>query len=215
MKTPKSYLDNLQNHIITKQMLLDCLYSSNKRAKNWRDKEQEIRDDTRLKQSYNHYYYDKYHNEENARTKKETYYKQKEIMLSLLTPVCIHRELYGYERRRIYDYENDYKKYKKEFVWENEFYDRDNEMWISFGDIELKDNPKYHYYLFYDIGDKHTFHTPINKEDVAAYVNKYQIQIVDIDQLETFGKDVNDLISNQFVSKLIKLVESGNYTYIS
>lgn len=41
MKTPKEYRDNLLNHIITKQMLVDCLYSVNKRAKNYRDKERE------------------------------------------------------------------------------------------------------------------------------------------------------------------------------
>ena len=33
MKTPLEYTKNLKNHIITPQMLLDCLYSSNKRAK--------------------------------------------------------------------------------------------------------------------------------------------------------------------------------------
>ena len=43
MKTPKEYSDNLSNHIITKQMLVDCLYSVNKRAKNYRDKEREQR----------------------------------------------------------------------------------------------------------------------------------------------------------------------------
>ena len=45
MKTPAAYTKNLQNHIITKQMWLDCLYSSNKRAKNWRDKEREYREE--------------------------------------------------------------------------------------------------------------------------------------------------------------------------
>ena len=74
MRTPKEYTNNIKNHIITKQMLLDCLYSSNKRAKNWRDKERD---------------------------------EQKDIMLSILHPVCIHKELLGYERRRIYDYEDD------------------------------------------------------------------------------------------------------------
>ena len=43
MRTPKEYTNNIKNYIITKQMLLDCLYSSNKRAKNWRDKEREYR----------------------------------------------------------------------------------------------------------------------------------------------------------------------------
>lgn len=33
MKTPKEYRDNLLNHIITKQMLVDCLYSVNNEPK--------------------------------------------------------------------------------------------------------------------------------------------------------------------------------------
>lgn len=33
MRTPAEYSKNLKNHVITMQMLLECLYSSNKRAK--------------------------------------------------------------------------------------------------------------------------------------------------------------------------------------
>lgn len=39
MRTPKEYTQNLKQKIITKQMLADCLYSVNKRAKNCRDNE--------------------------------------------------------------------------------------------------------------------------------------------------------------------------------
>lgn len=60
MRTPKEYTKDLQNHIITAQMLSDCLYSCNKRAKNWRDKES----------YYRSMRYDTYHNEENAREEK-------------------------------------------------------------------------------------------------------------------------------------------------
>ena len=42
MKTPKEYQDNLKKKIITEEMLADCLYSVNKRAKNYRNKEQRI-----------------------------------------------------------------------------------------------------------------------------------------------------------------------------
>lgn len=41
MKTPKIYQENLKNKIVTKQMLIDALYSVNKRAKNYRDKNRE------------------------------------------------------------------------------------------------------------------------------------------------------------------------------
>lgn len=43
MRTPKEYTENLKNNIITESMLLDCLYSANKRAKNYRDKAREYR----------------------------------------------------------------------------------------------------------------------------------------------------------------------------
>ena len=70
MRTPAAYNNNLKNHIITMQMLVDCLYSSNKRAKNWRDKQREYRE----RRSY---HYDKYDNEGKAKEKKEEYYHQK------------------------------------------------------------------------------------------------------------------------------------------
>ena len=43
MKTPKHYNDNLKNNIITEEMFSDCLYSVNKRAKNYRDKAHEYK----------------------------------------------------------------------------------------------------------------------------------------------------------------------------
>ena len=44
------YQDNLKKKIITEKMLADCLYSVNKRAKNYRDKANEYKG-----------YYGKYH----------------------------------------------------------------------------------------------------------------------------------------------------------
>lgn len=46
MKTPKEYQDNLKNGIITEEMFTDCLYSVNKRAKNYRDKAKNTNGDT-------------------------------------------------------------------------------------------------------------------------------------------------------------------------
>ena len=99
-----------------------------------------------------------------------------------------------------------------EFVWENRFWSDELNGFVYFGDIELRENPKYHYYLFYSIGSDlaHTFHTPISEDDVK----KYNLDIVDIDKLYTEGHDIHDLISNQFVTKVVTLIESGNYMYI-
>lgn len=65
MRTPTMYTKNLKNHVITTQMLLDCLFSVNKRAKNYRDQERK----------YRHMRYDYYDNEEKNRSKKEEYVK--------------------------------------------------------------------------------------------------------------------------------------------
>lgn len=204
MRTPAAYNNNLKNHIITMQMLVDCLYSSNKRAKNWSDKQREYRE----RRSY---YYDKYDNEGKAKEKKEEYYHQKEIMLSALKPVCIHKECYGYERTRIYDYESDYIKYYDEFVWRNSFYDKVEDAYVCFGDIEDKSKPLYHYYLFYDVGCNRTFHTPIEESEVSLYDD---LEVVEIDKLDTKGYDIADLLSNQFVTKVINLIESEDFRLV-
>ena len=61
-------------------------------------------------------------------------------MLSVLQPVCIHRECIGYKRHRIYDYEKDYIKYKNEFVWENRFWSDKLNGFVYFGDMERAKN---------------------------------------------------------------------------
>lgn len=210
MKTPKEYTNNLKNNIITKEMLLTCLYSSNKRAKNYRDKERQYRE----YRKFNRYFYDKYDNEGKMKEKKEEYYKQKEILLSIINPICIHKELYGYEKERIYDYEKRYKKYLKKglFVWENCFWNSEIGCEIWFGDIELKDSPLYHYYYFYDLGMEYTFHSPIDEDELETIISEKRLKIVEIDQLNTEGKEITNLISNQFVIKVIKLIQTKNYT---
>lgn len=209
MQTPKEYTKNLKNKTITEDMLLDCLYSVNKRAKNCRDKIREYKDTLRM----NHFMYDKYNLVDRYGTKKDEYYSQKEILLTLLKPVCVHKEFLGYEKKRIYDYQKEYKKHIGEYVWENCYfdYDRDEEVW--FGDILLKDNPIYHYYLFYDIGRKYTFHSPITKEQAKQY-QEDGLEIKTIDTITTHGNDIHNLVSCQFVSKIISLIQTKQFQYI-
>ncbi len=199
MKTPSTYKKNLENRVITLEMLRDCLFSVNKRAKNCRDKERKYRNN-------DFEYQDKY------REKKEEYYDLKEKLLTLLEPVCIHRELYGYERERIYDYDSSYQQHLRsgDFVWENSYYDSyDEGRTVYFGDIELKNQPKYHYYLFYDLGDS-SFHTPIEKESIE----NYDLGIIDIDCLDTHGYEFTELLSMQFVKKVVEIIETNNYRYV-
>lgn len=98
----------------------------------------------------------------------------------------------------------EYNKCKKEFVWESCYFDKEKMREVWFGDIEVGE--KFRYYLFYDLGGEHTFHTPIS--DPAQYA---ELEVKDIGQLTTQGHDIADLISNQFVRKVISLIETGEY----
>ena len=209
VKTPKEYIESVNNGIITKEILVDCLYSVNKRAKNCRDKEREYR------QEYRNNYYSRYHKWDNAHSyscKKDEYYDYKEILLSIVKPVCIHREQHGFERKRIRDIDDrkEYIKHLKanDYVWRNSYFDYEDCIEVNFVDIELLDKPKYRYYLFYDFGVEHTFHTPIDNPDEYR-----DLAIIDIDKLDTVGHDIHDLLSMQFVKKVISLIESGVYSY--
>lgn len=157
MKTPKKFTDLLKQNIITYEMLGYCIYSCNKRAKNYRDKARE----------YRHYRYAKYNYEENATEQKEKYYMEKADLLSILKPTCIHKI-------------------------QQERYD------------EMMDI----YFLNYDVYG-FSFHS----DELSSYELKEHsdLEIKDIGDLNTTGRDINDLISTQFVEKVLKLIETKQY----
>lgn len=83
MRTPKQYIDNLENGIVTEQMLCDVLFSYNKRAKKWRDK----------KRQYKHSYATNSHAWfNNALENEQKYYQYKTDLLQFIEPTCIHEE---------------------------------------------------------------------------------------------------------------------------
>lgn len=211
MKTPKKYTENLKKCIITKQMLSDCLYSVNKRATNWRDMERE----------YKSSQYDYYGDEEKARARKEYYYDLKGVMLSIVQPVCIHREtIIRSERERIYEwdeiseeYDEDYYEYKKngDFVYEGSYWNNKLKDYVSFGDIVVECDPIYWYYVFYDFGNGYTFHTPISEEEALSS----RLEVIDIDGIYTPAHNTAELLSVQFIKKVVELIKSNNYQYIA
>lgn len=204
MKTPKEFTDNIKNKTITEEMLEVCLYSVNKRAKNCRDK---------LRQYRKCRYIDAFY-EEQYEKKLDEYYSLKDKMLSILTPVCIHTETVAVNhRRRIYDYEKEYKSVKNEdIVWSNCFFDYKSCQEVYFVDVIDYVEHKSLYYLYYETSN-YSFHTPIQENDVVKYSDKYDV--IDIGRLITEGKEIDNLISCQFVHKLIELIETGNYQYVS
>lgn len=194
MKTPKEYQDNLKKGIITEEMFTDCLYSVNKRAKNYRNKAREY------KSRYRHSYIAV----DSQYSKMNEFYALKERFLKYLEPICIHKQFVGYEKERVYSYEKEYRNRKgKTIVWENCYYDYelDDEVWFYDYELDIK---KYLYFLYYELTDR-SFHTPIDNP------NSYGLKIVEIDSdFTTYGDDPKYLLSPQFVKKVIDTLDNLN-----
>lgn len=206
MRTPKKYNDLIKNREITNKIIAECIYSVNKRAKNYRDK---IKD-------YNQagFYKYKENNIENAKEQKEKYYSMKDDLLLNFSPKLIHKKYDGEKRQRVYSYQKNYAKLYNEkindIVWENSYYDYDRNKEVDFFDYSLGEK-KYLYFLYYEIGE-YSFHTPITEERVEKNT---QLEIKEIDEnFQTHGADIVDLLSTQFVQKVIDLLDSGDYTII-
>lgn len=206
MRTPKRYTDLIKNKKITNQIIAECIYSVNKRAKNYRDKIKDYKQDG--------FYKYKEDNIENAKEQKEKYYSMKEDLLLNFSPKLIHKKYDGEKIQRVYSYQKNYTKLYNEkindIIKENSYYDYDRNKEVDFFDYSLGEK-KYLYFLYYEIGE-YSFHTPITEERVEKNT---QLEIKEIDEnFQTHGADIVDLLSTQFVQKVIDLLDSGDYTII-
>ena len=117
MKTPKSYKELINEKKITNEIIAECIYSVNKRAKNYRDKIKEY------KNGRFHQHLES--NIEKAEEEMRKYYQLKEEFLKVFTPILIHKQFIGEEKKRVYSYEKNYEKLLKEktndIFWENSY----------------------------------------------------------------------------------------------
>lgn len=197
MTPPKEYLKNLKNHTITEQMLSDCLFSVNNRALNSRDNEHK----------YIHYISDTYGNANKYRKKKLEYYGMKKVLLSVLEPSHIQKgEVL--QRKRTYDYEEGYEEILESgnYVNNSGFYDPDRKEHVEF---VVQMIPQTVYYLVYQVGNC-SFRLPIQQSDV---IRRPDLDVKDAGRIPPVYGDITvDMLSVQFVEKVLKLVKSGNYT---
>lgn len=197
MKPPKEYLKNLKHHTITKQMLSDCIYSINNRALNSRDNEYK----------YTHYIPNTYGNANKYHKKKLEYYQMKKVLLSILEPAYIQKgEVL--QRKRTYDYEEGYEDILKSgnYVNNSGFYDPDRKEHVEF---VVQMIPQTVYYLVYQVGNC-SFRLPIQQSDV---IRRPDLDVKDAGRIPPVYGDITvDMLSVQFVEKVLKLVKSGNYT---
>lgn len=199
MRTPKEYTQNLKQKIITKQMLADCIYSINNRALNSRDNEYK----------YTHYIPDTYGNANKYRKKKLEYYGMKKVLLSVLEPSHIQKgEVL--QRRRTYDYEDGYEDILRSgnYVNNSGFYDPDRKEHVEF---VVQMIPQTVYYLTYTVSNR-TFRVPLAEAEIEKYPD---LEIVDVGRITpVYGDITADMLSVQFVEKIVQLIKSRKYELI-
>ena len=72
-----------------------------------------------------------------------------------------------------------------------------------------RSKPRIRYYLYYEVYDR-TFHMPVTEKEAASM----DLPQVRIPRLQTEGKDVHEIVSSQFVSRIEALIDQGDFTYI-
>ena len=75
----------------------------------------------------------------------------------------------------------------------------------------------YNYYLFYDLGCGHTFHDPLEfnvDEKIDQFKSYPNLKVEEVTSIITYGHDTKDLLSTQFVNKVLTLIRSGEYTLL-
>ena len=206
MKTPKLYNELINEKKITNEIIAECIYSVNKRAKNYRDKIKEY------KNGRSHQHLES--NIEKAEEEMGKYYQLKEEFLKVFTTNLIHKQFIGEKKKRVYSYEKNYEKLLKEknndIFWKNSYYDYDKDMEIEFFDYHLG-TKKYLYFLYCEIGE-YSFHSPVS-EKIAESNTELEIQEID-ENFKTHGSKIEGLLSMQFVKKVLELLQSEDYTIV-
>ena len=138
----------------------------------------------------------------------------KDDLLFNFSPKLIHKKYDKEKIQRVYSYQKNYEKLynekRNDIVWENSYYDYDKNKEVDFFDYKLGEK-KYLYFLYYEIGE-YSFHTPISEERAEKNT---ELEIKEIDEnFQTHGADIVDLLSTQFVQKVIDLLDSEDYTII-
>ena len=206
MKTPNLYKELINEKKITNEIIAECVYYVNKRAKNYRDKIKEY------KNGRSHQHLES--NIEKAEEEMGKYYQLKEEFLKVSTPTLIHKQFIGEEKKRVYSHEKNYEKLLKEknndIFWKNSYYDYDKDMEIEFFDYHLG-TKKYLYFLYCEIGE-YSFHSPVS-EKIAESNTELEIQEID-ENFKTHGSKIEGLLSMQFVKKVLELLQSEDYTIV-
>lgn len=186
MKTNQNWVEQIENGIITEEMLWAVTYSVSKRAKNCRDKQREYLDGKYKKHYYyRHDYIGVYKN------KKFYYYDMKEDFLSLLKPCEVHI---------VHHDDTNYTEY---FLFYRTAYGSFHQP------VELSDISGIQFTTHHP--KRRTYS---DRKYLPDYTPRRSSYFRELHNFQTTGADINNLVSAQFARKVHNLVLSGGFQYI-
>lgn len=141
--------------------------------------------------------------------KKLEYYQMKKVLLSILEPAHIQKgEVL--QRKRTYDYEEGYEDILKSgnYVNNSGFYDPDRKEHVEF---VVQMIPETVYYLTYTLSNR-TFRVPLEESEIKQYPD---LEVVDVGRITpVYGDITADMLSVQFVDKIVQLIKGRKYELI-
>lgn len=162
-----------------------------------------------INKKYTHYIPNTYGNANKYHKKKLEYYQMKKVLLSILEPAHIQKgEVL--QRKRTYDYEEGYEDILKSgnYVNNSGFYDPDRKEHVEF---VVQMIPETVYYLTYTLSNR-TFRVPLEESEIKQYPD---LEVVDVGRITpVYGDITADMLSVQFVEKILLLIKNRNYTLI-
>ena len=106
----------------------------------------------------------------------------------------------------MYDYEERYFSIDEgDVLYENSYYNRELNDEVHFKVVPEEFVEKY---LFYDMGD-YSFHTPLIGDE-----SNYNLPIVELDDLTTYGREIDELMSVQMCDKIRLGLRDGTLKYV-
>jgi len=180
--TEQNFIDNINNKILTEEMIALTVHSYSKRAKNYRAIEYDLKEKEATEEEI-----------ELIVKQKKALYKRKAIVLSALQPIAIHMENHVQAKDEMFKiFEG--KENNTETIFEDENY---------YG-CSIR------YYLAYK-ANGHTFHTPIKDYELDKYKYR-DIPIINVGNLYSKGEDdLDNLLPLKYCEMVYNMVKSKKY----
>lgn len=204
MRIPKEWQKNLEQHILTEEMYAAALVSISQRARNWKARRKE----------YSCWKQGKIDYAAKAAAAEKEMSERLQMLLSVLTPVCIVKTFHGFHRARIRQTDPAFALkcgqalLQGRIAYAGGYYHGDPQddfpSFIPFADIEDLSRPRFQYELCYRMQEK-DFRVPLTEAECGRYEQLPVLFMTAVNRESAPAQ--KDLMSVAFVKKVLAVLK--------